>query len=177
MTIDEVPGRLDVIVMSLGCYTEDDEPPPLALMLQRIVPDIPIVASAGNGNSCRPSYPAYLEDVIAVGALDTAGRAWFSNFGGWVDACAPGVDVVSTFFTAARDTTFGVERAFTGWATWSGTSFAAPKVAAVLAQELYLANVLDGRGNDSTNVRAVWRRLSHWQKFRYPDLGIVFNVL
>jgi hypothetical protein len=22
-----------------------------------------------------------------------------------------------------------------------------------------------------------WRRLSSWQKHRYPDLGIVFNVL
>ena len=41
--------------------------------------------------------------MIAVGALDAGGRAAFSNFGSWVDACAPGVDVVSTFFTDFDD--------------------------------------------------------------------------
>jgi subtilisin family serine protease len=84
---------------------------------------------------------------------------------------------VSTFFMDARDSTFDVERRFTGWATWSGTSFAAPKVAAVLAHEFFLANVLDANGDDTTTVRDVWRRLSHWQRFRYPDLGVVFNVV
>jgi subtilisin family serine protease len=175
-TLDGRPGRLDLIVMSLGCYTESDAPPPLAQMLQRIVPDVPIVASAGNCNSCRPSYPAFMNDVIAVGALDVTGRAWFSNFGGWVDACAPGVDVVSTFFLDEADSTFDFERSFTGWATWSGTSFAAPKVAAVLLQEFYLANTPDAKGGDTTSVLATWRRLSHWQTYRYADLGIVFNV-
>gem|GEM_PF-6763599 len=21
-----------------------------------------------------------------------------------------------------------------------------------------------------------WKRLSHWEKYRYPDLGVVFNI-
>ena len=51
------------------------------------------------GRSSRPA----LHRVIGVGAVTAAGRAWFSNFGGWVDACAPGVDVVSTFFDFSED--------------------------------------------------------------------------
>jgi hypothetical protein len=25
-------------------------------------------------------------------------------------------------------------------------------------------------------ARAAWERLSDWQRYRYPDLGIVFNL-
>ena len=77
---------------------------------------------------------------MAVGALDRAGRAAFSNFGPWVDASTPGVDVVSTFFNDVRRPRRDGElrRAVPWWARWSGTSFAAPKVAGVIAQELYL---------------------------------------
>ena len=48
--------------------------------------------------SCRPYYPAAIPGVIAVGGLAADGKAWFTNFGDWVDACAPAVDIVSTFF-------------------------------------------------------------------------------
>ena len=100
-----------------------------------------VVASAGNNASCRPYFPAALPNVVAVGGLDSGGRAAFSNFGPWVDACAPAVDVVSTFFIDyddVIDAASGLVNEYRGWATWSGTSFAAPKVAAVVAQELYL---------------------------------------
>ena len=130
-----------------------------------------VIASAGNNGSCRQYFPAALPDVIAVGALDSAGRAAFSNFGPWVDACAPGVEVVSTFFTDHKDRldgSNGVVNQYRGWASWSGTSFAAPKVAAVVAQEMYL--------NDGTSAEA-WKRLSDFRHDRFPDLGVVFNLL
>ena len=60
---------------------------------------------------------------------------------------------------------------FKGWARWTGTSFAAPKVAAAIAREAYASNI----PGDTAN--AAWQRLSHWGKYRHPDLGIVFNVL
>ena len=55
--------------------------------------------------------------------------AEFSNTGDWVDACAPGVDVVSSF---VRLRPGSGERDY-GFARWSGTSFATPQVAAEIA--------------------------------------------
>ncbi|MHC4720640.1 MAG: S8 family peptidase, partial [Planctomycetota bacterium] len=45
-----------------------------------------IVASAGNGNTDIPAYPAYYEHVIAVAATNSNDeKASFSNYGDWVD--------------------------------------------------------------------------------------------
>ena len=64
----------------------------------------------------------------------------FSNHGPWVRACSFGVDVISLFFDdfplRANDF-YGVDpKAFVGWASWSGTSFAAPHVTAAFAREI-----------------------------------------
>jgi len=170
--------HFDVIVMSLGAYTLDDEPPPLATAIADLVDSTTtlVVAAAGNAGSCRRYWPAALPDVVAVGALDSGGRAWFSNFGGWVDACAPGVDVRSTFYGTDAEPVRepvgnpddGLFNEFKGWALWSGTSFAAPKVAAVIAGEASRLGI---------PAPEAWKRLSHYQHFRYPDLGVVFNVV
>ena len=90
-----------------------------------------MVASAGNDASIRPTWPAAYPEVIGVAALGPAGPAAFSNAGHWVDCCAPGVDLVSTFHRAPRH-----DPPFHGWARWSGTSFAAPLVAAMIAREV-----------------------------------------
>ncbi|HWM20739.1 MAG TPA: S8 family serine peptidase [Ilumatobacteraceae bacterium] len=164
-------GRpFDVVVMSLGAYTGDDRPPPLTdTLAANVGPGTVVVASAGNNSSPRPQFPAALPGVVAVGALDSGGRAWFSNFGPWVDACAPGVDVLSTYLF--HEEKGGPARTFNGYARWSGTSFAAPKVAAVIAREMYTSLIPDD------TARAAWTRLSTWQKLRAPDLGVVFNVV
>ena len=88
---------------------------------------VALVASAGNDASCTPSYPAAFASVTSVGALGPDGPATFSNYGSWVDACADGVDLVSTFFEVEP---------FDGWARWSGTSFAAAVVTAALADAI-----------------------------------------
>lgn len=161
--------RYDIVVMAFGTYGDVEDSARLRKVIERRLATSVVVASAGNDATSRQYYPAALPDVIAVGALDQAGRAAFSNFGSWVDACAPGVDVVSTFFTDFTDrradgTTVDP---YDGWARWSGTSFAAPKVAAVIAQEMY---VHGGTADEA------WKRLTARPKYRRPDLGQVFDV-
>lgn len=110
---------------------------------------VAVVAPAGNEASAHPFWPAAHPEVIGVAAANRRGngRAWFSNWGSWVDCCTRGQDVFSTFIywdgalDGAPDT--DIEN-FQGWATWNGTSFAAPKVAAAIANA-YVA----GRGKVS----------------------------
>ncbi len=99
--------------------------------LQRTHPEVVVVAAAGNSHSGVPQYPAAMDGVIGVGAVknSTDDRAAFSNFGNWVNASAPGVDVHSTFVHWNKPN----QTVFNGFATWSGTSFSTPMVAAAIA--------------------------------------------
>ena len=157
-------GPFDLVVMSLGGYMSDDDGELFSAALQRLIGDGLGISAAGNQSTSRPYFPAALPDIVGVGGLGQADKAWFTNFGGWVDACAPAIDVVSTFFVGPND---DLDEPFTGWARWSGTSFAAPKVAGVIAREMYLTG--DG-------PRTVWTRMSDYRRYRFPDLGTVFNV-
>ncbi len=87
------PGILN---LSLGGYTANDEPPAALTQAVAELTDrgFLLVASAGNDASCRPTWPAALPEVIGVAALAESGPAYFTNFGPWVNACAPGVDVL-----------------------------------------------------------------------------------
>jgi uncharacterized repeat protein (TIGR02543 family) len=87
-----------------------------------------VVVAAGNGekvthtpvNTANVS-PANMENVIVVGALDETGtKGSFSNYGESVDVIAPGVAVPSTYLNGK-------------YALMSGTSQAAPHIAAVVA--------------------------------------------
>ncbi len=166
-----------IINLSFGGYTDNDEPPPvLTAAIDRLVErGVVFVAAAGNDNSARKLWPAALPDVIGVGALDSAGKAWFSNYGGWVDACAPGVDVVSTFFErnfGAGDFGTGFDPDdYRGFAQWSGTSFAAPKVAAAIADEL------QSLGSKATAQQAAKNVVYDYRKYRVADLGVVVNLV
>ena len=160
--------HFDIVVMAFGAYATAGDPPPAATAVERLLGDSLVVASAGNDATSRPTYPAALPGVVAVGALDRAGRAAFSNFGPWVDAATPGVDVVSTFFDDVddRDEQGELREQYRGWARWSGTSFAAPKVAGVIAQELYL---------HGGTAHEAWARIRSRAGFRIPDLGVLVN--
>ncbi len=57
-----------------------------------------VVAGAGNSNSEIPDYLGGRTDVMDVAATDSFDvKAYFSNYGTWIDVSAPGVDVLSTF--------------------------------------------------------------------------------
>jgi hypothetical protein len=133
-----------VINLSLGTTTRHDESLMGLAALQQaaLVGSRPIVvASAGNLATDRPFYPAAEEWVIGVAAVEMTGDpaipvpASFTNYGNWVDAGADGVNVISAYEAHPyRPITppAAIEH-FKGAARWSGTSFAAPKVSAVVA--------------------------------------------
>jgi subtilisin family serine protease len=134
-------NRIGVLNLSLGAYTWNDRPPALlAQAIEQLGPDTVVVAAAGNNASDRVFWPAAFDSVVAVGAqaADRQRRTQFSNHGPWVNAWAPGDRVASSFvsFDGPEDETPNADidsDCFTGFATWSGTSFAAPRISAELA--------------------------------------------
>jgi len=92
---------------------------------------VTIVAASGNGG--QPHELADREDVIAVAATDANDVvAGFSNLGSFVDLCAPGVQISSTFVAHLAADSIG-QRQPTYVANESGTSFAAPFVTGAVA--------------------------------------------
>jgi hypothetical protein len=80
-----------------------------------------VVAAAGNDNSENTFYPAsyrYVLSVASTGNNDT--KSSFSNFGGFIDVCAPG----SNIYAAQSNDTYQLQ---------SGTSMASPVAAGAAA--------------------------------------------
>ncbi|MFI5915153.1 S8 family peptidase [Dactylosporangium sp. NPDC051541] len=127
----------DILNLSLGAYTVDDRPPVLLrVALDRFLSgrDRLAVAAAGNDGQAGPAFwPAafagtdlpWKDQVLAVAAHDGRAVCPWSNTGPWVNIAAPGADVVSTYINHPDFST--------GWAAWSGTSFATPHVVAAIA--------------------------------------------
>ncbi|MEH7382899.1 S8 family peptidase [Bacillus sp. JJ1533] len=109
----------DVINLSLGNYQGSK-------LLKQAVDyayrhDVVMVAASGNDNSSQPSYPSAYPQVLSVAAVDLNGdKADFSNYGDYIDVAAPGVTIPSTYIDEQ-------------YAALSGTSMAAPHVAALAA--------------------------------------------
>lgn len=92
-----------------------------------------VVAAMGNeyleGNPLE--YPAAYPGVVAVGAVDEAGRrAYFSNTGRHIALSAPGTNILSTL--PMRPSVVR-PREETRYAAWNGTSMATPHVSAAAA--------------------------------------------
>ncbi len=88
-----------------------------------------VVAAAGNSGSTTPEYPAAegVTGLLSVAATtSTDNLASFSNRGSWVNVAAPGEKILSAVPGG-------------GYATWSGTSMAAPLTAgeAALVRSAY----------------------------------------
>jgi hypothetical protein len=162
-----------VLSMSFGGYVLD-EPFALAWIIRSLVAQgVTVVASAGNDASSRPTFPAALPGVISVGAVGPNGPAVFTNYGSWVSACAPGVDVLSTFFEhfdglleLGPDGTDPDD--FDGWAHWSGTSFSTPIVVGNLARMMMTG--MSAR-------EAIDRVIDGDYLMRIPHLGTVVNFM
>lgn len=115
-----IENDVDIINMSFGMYDQ-------CFLIQQacstaVESCISLVAACGNDAFSAPTYPSALPGVIAVSAIDDLDLlADFSNYGDYIDICAPGVDVYSSL---AGDYE---------WGTWSGTSFSTPFVSAICA--------------------------------------------
>ncbi len=83
--------------------------------------DVVVVAAAGNDGVSSMFYPAGYNNVLSVVATDqTDHKASWSNYGTWVDVCAPGVSIYSTW---AQNTMQYLD----------GTSMASPIVSGLVA--------------------------------------------
>ena len=82
-----------------------------------------VIGAAGNEDTMARTYPAALDDVLAVSATGANGeKSDFSNFGMWVDIAAPGGNNNNTICSTVPGNLYKGE---------AGTSMATPVVAGV----------------------------------------------
>lgn len=98
-----------------------------------------VVFAAGNDGIAN-GVPASYAPVIAVGAVGSSGRlSSFSNYGSWVDICAPGENIYSCVADGGYD-------------RYDGTSMACPHVSGALA---LLVSEFGGEGFTNTDLEEI----------------------
>jgi subtilisin family serine protease len=198
-----------VVNMSIGAFARRDRG---MLACDRAIgyakfrrPDLALVAAAGNERQDRPCFPAADKRVFGVASVEQVAedlwrRARFSNYGWWVDACAPGTNLLSTFLDYEGpvvpfhelDEQFVMDDlhdecgalladagelktlTFRRTARWSGTSFSAPLVAAALAKRAGEELAL-GRPSAAAMATAVGEVLTAPGLRRLHNLGTLVN--
>lgn len=126
-----IASAIDYFIKYAGCDNDGNQ-----------LPDSPmkgglVVFAAGNDN-IPYGPPANYEPVVAVGAMNVSGtKSSFSNYGDWVDICAPGSYITSTYPTST-------------YAQLSGTSMACPHVSGVAA---LIASYFGGQGFTADDLK------------------------
>ena len=118
--IGAMKGAIDYFIEYAGCDEDGNQ-----------LPDSPmkgglVVFAAGN-DGWQMAWPAAYEPVVAVGAVSGQfTRAYYSNYGDWVDICAPGGDAKqgTSIMSTVMDSDYGYMQ---------GTSMACPQVSGVAA--------------------------------------------
>jgi hypothetical protein len=116
-------------VMSMSFYSDEVVPAERDAIAYCWAQGVLPVVAAGNENSVLPFYPAAYPQSLSVGATIDASdaRAFFSNWGSWVNVAAPGWGLWTTVPGSGYTAGF------------AGTSGAAPHVAGIAAL-LFSAN-------------------------------------
>ncbi|MCR5520273.1 MAG: S8 family serine peptidase, partial [Bacteroidales bacterium] len=141
-----IASAVDYFVKYAGCDNEGNQ-----------LPDSPmkgglVVFAAGN-DGIEYGAPGCLESVVAVGAITSSGsRASFSNYGDWVDICAPGTNIISTYPGSSYE-------------YLQGTSMACPHVSGVAA---LIVSYFGGQGFTCEDLR---KRLLEGGKEIAPSTG------
>lgn len=83
-----------------------------------------VICSAGNNNTAAPGYPGAYTNAYCVAAVNPSNvKSSYSNYGSWVDICAPGDNILSTVpYTSTP-----------AYLSKNGTSMATPLVAGLAA--------------------------------------------
>lgn len=119
-----VQNGADVINLSLGGPTGNSVVADALTYAEQ--QGVVVVASAGNSGANTINYPAAYSTAIAVCASDESKARWtsssYSSSTPYVDICAPGVGVLSTYYLST-----------VSYAYMDGTSMAAPHVAGIAA--------------------------------------------
>ncbi len=128
-----IDAGVDIINLSFGM---DDQDALIDRGLQRAADSgIVVIASAGNDSLMEPApFPASDSTTIAVAAVDDQDiKTAISNYGTFIDVCAPGQDLYGPFIGSDA------------WGYWQGTSFAAGWVSglAALLREKHPAEAVD----------------------------------
>jgi subtilisin family serine protease len=154
---------VNVLNMSIGQYTSTRG---MRNVIESLAENgIVLVAAAANNNTDRPAFPASYDQVVSVCATSydgemgrgNFGKAEFSNFGEWVDICAPGENIVSTVPGAT-------------YKQQSGTSMAAPLVAGAAGYLMGLGASL--KIPAAGRARAIIERIltrSNWEALYAPN--------
>lgn len=133
-----VDDRVDIINISLGSFKENEKV--RGTIEEALSEGIVVVASAGDYEAEDMLFPANMDGVISVGALDKEGQSWSSNNA--TDSCtvlAPGVDIPTIDNTGII------------WST-SGTSQASAIVTGYVA---LLKSVADEKGYSFDSEKAI----------------------
>lgn len=164
---DSTSLYVNVLNMSIGQY--DDSRAMRTIIKSLSDSGIVLVAAASNNNTDRRAFPAAYKGVVAVCATSNEGqrgrygKAVFSNFGEWVDICAPGELIWSTFPGAQ-------------FSELSGTSMAAPMVAGVAG---YLMGIAENLGIPAVGrakaVEGILLAASNWNAL-YSPVNAPFNA-
>jgi hypothetical protein len=152
--------------------------------------DVVLTCPAGNQGLLKPPsqgtiprFPAALKTaypfIKGVASVNSLGvRSPWSNHGSWVVCSAIGEEVASTFLYVhmhvedEQPTSTGAAPPAqnfmnNSWALWNGTSFASPKIAALVAARL----------SPSSNASQAWASLvAAYGTVHNNDVGIIFDV-
>jgi subtilisin family serine protease len=147
-----------------GTASSNHEPVRLRSAVKKAVDKgVVVVAAAGNSASPDRMYPAAWPNVLAVGALGRDGRRWdHSNYGSWVDAWALGDGLRGVYVKGEENPANDPDGHAEIWddpeinyATWTGTSFSTPLVAA------QIANVSSATGRPAREAQDILLQMSH----------------